>query len=487
MLWAVTLTAHAQTVPAPEGRDILSTSPDKAVILAKDAAGQVFLYHVGSQTRVDFSGEVVSYLASIGRVPKYEQSRYRNPSIKWYGNEVFLVIQGVGHAVTRFNRDTGQQIGFYPSGVQEITAQFQLSADGRQLSVYDIASKRGIWHNLATGSAYPYQSEASGSYGISQQIMSPEGRFLGILTTTRAYPAAFEIWDIQHLSEDGKPTHTMNVRTRWFQGPFEFINAVEFHGYNADIIINLETRTVSRPDVALPSVAVSVTGESGYTTYSPECDRRYALRALPNRLEIFDNTTQTTLRLADSSTELFYARFSPNCRFIAVSTYDSRAGTSWNRGYRLVVYDATTAQVVTEFTHIYRGWHLRWSPDEQYLLWIDHSDLSLLNIQTDELLSVKLWEDEQKYIVYVGPVYWDLERGQLITMLSWAIHAIDLRTGELRYRYLPPIEYEDCKRSVRENSCNWRVEDDKLYFSGDDAVVVWDLNTSEIIETRPKP
>lgn len=72
LLWSVALSAHAQTVAMPESRDIISTSPDNAVILARDADGRAFLYHIATQTRVDFSGEVVNYLASIGRVPKSE-------------------------------------------------------------------------------------------------------------------------------------------------------------------------------------------------------------------------------------------------------------------------------------------------------------------------------------------------------------------------------------------------------------------------------
>lgn len=475
MLWAVTLTAHAQTIPAPVGQDILSTSPDKAVILAKDAAGQVFLYHVGSQTRVDFSGEVVNYLESIGRVPKLEGRTfsYEVGNADWRGNDVWFLVEGVGHGVTRFNRDTGQQISFYPSGIAGITARFHVSENGNRVSVYDAISKQGILYHLVSGQTYPYQSIGQGLPNpFSLPVFSPDDRFFALHTDN-----FLEVWDTQVLSPDGLPTYTMDIQgVRLWR--VVFTSPVEFYGDNADTVVNLETRTLSRPNVALPSVAVGVTGESGYTIYSPECDRRYALRASPNRLEIFDNTSQTNVRLADETSELHYAAFSPNCRFIAVSTLElsPSAETGYHK-YRMVIYNVETGQAIAQFHHDFGDFQLEWSPDSRYL-WSSNrwENTYLLDTQTNRWSAMTFRTGRNQYTPY-----WDLERGQLLVMIDWTVHSIDLQTATLHYRYLPPLQSDDCSRSSTEAYCQWYVSNGILYFLGDEAVTAWDLNSSELI------
>lgn len=445
LLFALTLSrqTHAQAERLPDNSYILSQSPDKLVYLAEDRDGWLFLYDIPNQARINFSGEVINYLNSIGMKPKRHNRSVMLDAVWGVGEPtqaVFLIVAGVGHAAVRFNSITGEQTGFYPSGVGGVTAYFKLSHDGGRLSVYDLATQRGRWYNTVDGTSHEFKTQANAAYyGIHFQFFTADGRFFAVMSQTGTNPPVLEVWDTTALVSDNQSNYTLNTLGMAYYdqvlsvdngtGSAESAAIVDFRVAGQTVLnVNLATREVGQPESLTAPLEAP---ENDYTSYpNAHCQYRYALRVSANPLELFDNVTQISIPLGESNAEIDYVRFSPDCRYVAVSQFEQKRVGVYVQTYLMTVYDSVTGQPIAQFPHTYYGWFLSWSPDNHYLWWVSDTAATLFNVETAAKYPVNpSAEGRGLWLKDSHSVQWDIEGGQLLLTFNWGVNAINLADG----------------------------------------------------------
>lgn len=442
------LSAHSQPVQAqsqrlPDNSYILSQSPDGLVYLAEDRDGWLFLYDVPSRTRIDFSGEVINYLTSVNMKPQ-RNNRAIDLDVVWGENaptrEIYLVLVGVGHAVTRYNVTNGEQTGFYPSGVEGVTAYFKLSHDGGRISVYDVATQRGRWYDTVSGLSHDFKTQSKQSYyGIHFQFFSEDARFFALIGQSANQPPVLEVWDTTALMPDNQSSYSVNTLGLAYYGQVvkfddgtdsaESAATIQFITVGESVLmVNLATRQSSAPES--PTEALEVSG-TDYTSYpKSHCEYRYTVRVSANPLEVFDNVRQVGVPLGESNADIDYVRFSPDCRYVAVSQFEQKRVGVYVQTYLMSVYDIETGNRLAQFPHTYYGWFLSWSPDNQYVWWVSDTEATLFNTQAGAQYPVNpsvqprgLWLKDSHSAT------WDIDGGQLLLTFDWGVNAINLSDG----------------------------------------------------------
>lgn len=438
---------HAQYPRLPDKSVILSQAPDGETYLAETEAGVIFLYDVVNRQRIDFSGEVVTYLASVNMKPR-RHVRSLELDVVWgrgeKTNAVFLTLAGVGHAVTRFNVRTGQQTGYYASGLEGVTVHFKLH-DGMMVT-YDPQSQRGRIHALSGDLTQDFSTAAPAGYaGIHQQFFTDDNRYFVVMSQINNLPV-FEVWDTTaRLPYSGQSNFSLSTN-----GMIAYERVVGLGDVNAEepsaligfyvggrlaLTADLNTRQVQNweADSTTEGESAKTAPEVNYTP-SPHMVCAYQHSVLVSATQMDITTDDGAIFVwQDNLSQPDYVLFSPNCRYVAVTQFDAKRVGIYVQTYVTTIYSTVSREIVAQFPHTYRGWILSWSPDGRYVWWASDTEATLLETRTATQHTINpsaegrgLWLKDSHL------VRWDMAGGLVTAEFDWGSFSINLADGSRR-------------------------------------------------------
>lgn len=439
-------TSNAQYPRLNGDSSLISLSPDGQTYLAETDQGVLFLYDVPNRQRIDFSGEVVAYLSSINMKPR-RHARPLEQDMVWSINEqktnaIFLTLAGVGHAVVRFNANTGKQTGFYPSGLEGVTVNFKLHQ--QNVVVYDVNRQRGRWHRLDGSLSQDFSTRsAAGFYGIHYQFFTPDQQYFAVMSKSGDALPILEVWDTaapQPYSSGASFTLNLNGLSHYDRVLGTLTTAAESEFGVAEFWVNgravWRVNLVSRTSIAVDETVQALPEQLilDLTAYPRStCSDRYTVRVVGGQAEIVNLQTGMPTAVGDNPSEPDYIFFSPDCKTVAITQFDQSRVGIYLQTYMTTVYQTQTALTVARFPHTYRGWMLSWSPDSEYLWWVSDTEATLLEAKTLTQHSINpsaegrgLWLKDPHHVI------WDIAAGQARINFNWGEFAINLSDGSRR-------------------------------------------------------
>ncbi|MEO8606326.1 MAG: WD40 repeat domain-containing protein [Chloroflexota bacterium] len=455
-----------------------SYSDSSLIIETRDGA---YLWVLPTDTRTLINPKVETSLAGEVGIRSFY-------SLEWdtAHHQLLAVAVGSANGVTAYDAQSGQQVGFYPSGGEHTPVGFKLSPDGSRILVWNADdSLFSVWNrNDGSGITLDLGSHKWGYYS-SGGFFSPDSRYLVAILRDML------VWDLQNPNPDGSPT--VVYQDKYF-GSSQFVDNVTIQAYGGrqlNIVTGADSQA-GQPDS--PQATTAVAGETGESGWGKNC-KGIALQydAKQGQLQFVDAVSGAVLHSAASSRVFsWYYNWSPDCRY--VYTVESTIGdpalpyddaplddTYYDqRSFNLVFWDAQTGQRLGAISKPYRfetGWRVDWSPSSERALVTTPEGSFIYQPATNQKVLLIYPTKSGSAFNTAFSVYWDYARGQVYISSWWGVDGFDMQTGEGRYFFTASPGGGGCGYY----GCWFDVSADNrtLYVGGDGVLGVWNLDTLE--------
>ncbi len=340
-------------------------------------------------------------------------------------------------------------------------------------------------------------------------VISPDSRYFVARSSSSVY-----VWDINTLTSDSQPIFIWDNYRNYFSSGSYFINntLLEYATNNQSIRLDITTGEITGLPPAPPSSEAqspitynTVDGVSGWATRQPhyyyggrwnhvrdignwDCPVLPYHRGETRQFFLHDMQTEGLMLIADNLNAIQYMEMSPDCQTIYTEIqvlntdlpYDETPATTSRSQYAsrvdIVFWDIATGQatITLEPSQYRRGWsRVYWSPDSVRALVRHDTNFSLVNFR--EQYTIPLSSNFARN----PQVYWDYERGQVYATNNSGVVALDVNTGEERFRFTAGEEgqrgcsfYSTCLMSFSDD-LNW------IFIYGRNEFAVWNINTLE--------
>ncbi len=298
------------------------------------------------------------------------------------------------------------------------------------------------------------------------------------------------------------------VYTKWDATTGEVLGTFTEKEYRANYYDNYSSSYTYQKSQMLdfpPPPANPIEGVSSYGNLGGDtCSQTMRVSNTGESLIVENAVTDTTTVLGEVN-PLMVIQWSPDCRYLVADVFAINPNAPYDEqtinkryGGNVNIWDTQTGTLMAVLDHTYRTKETRsraiWSADSRFALIRTYSGYYLINFDLGQTFLLTFgkfaaYGDSTNNPIGLYPkVYWDYERGQMLVNTGLGIYAIDLWTGEERYRFYSrayPFDYINFR--VDETSDTISITDgyefrEGFRFTFDRPNRIYNLNTGELLE-----